>query len=167
MIVLETERLIIEHLSADDAEFIYELLNTPKWIKYISNKKLDSIEQAQKYVTAITDSYQANGFGLFLVKRKSDRAKMGICGLIKRASLADVDIGFGFLPEFERMGYGFESAKACLDYGKKDLGLTKVCAITVSYNKGSIGLLEKLGMVFIRNIRLKADDEELMLFETE
>jgi len=166
MIVIETKRLTLEQLTKKDQFFMFELLNTPKWIKYISNKKLDTIEQAEKYLSAIIDSYSTNGFGLYLVKRKTDQSKMGICGLVNRKSLADVDIGFGFLPEFEKMGYGFEAAKACLDYGKNDLGLTKICAITVSYNDASIGLLEKLGLTFVKNIRLKADDEELMLFET-
>ena len=104
------------------------------------------------------------GFGLLVTELKSDGKPIGICGLIKRDSLEDVDIGFAFLPEFRTNGYAFESASAVLEHGKTVLGLKRVVAITSPENEPSVKLLEKLGFKFERMISLYQDGAESMLF---
>ncbi len=89
---------------------------------------------------------------------------IGICGLIKRDTLDDVDIGYAFLPRFWSKGYGVESALAVLEYGLKVKGLKRIVAITLEENKGSVRVLEKIGLKFERMIKLEGDNEELMLF---
>ena len=166
--ILETERLILREYTLDDASFIIDLVNTPDWIKYIGDKNIRSIDDAKKYVeNGFLKSYKENGFGLSMVEIKNSGTPIGMCGLIKRDTLDDVDIGFAFLPEYAQKGYGFEIASATLEHAKTELGLKKLVAITVQDNKASIRLLEKLGLKFEKKIRMPNDSEELMLFRID
>lgn len=166
--VLETQRLILRRLSDDDAEFILQLVNEPSFKKNIGDKGVRSIADALQYIeTGPVASYDRFGFGLYLVVLKETGASIGICGLIKRESLEDVDVGYAFLPSFWSKGYAIEAASAVVSYGKQVFGLSRIIAITTPDNAGSIKVLEKLGLRFERMIRLSEDEPELKLFAPE
>jgi len=110
-------------------------------------------------------SYKDNGFGLCLVELK-EGTSIGMCGILKRDTLENPDIGFSFLPEFMGKGYAFEIADAVINYAKNSLKLKTIFAITVPTNKRSIQLLEKIGLKFSKTIYTPVDNEELMLFST-
>jgi RimJ/RimL family protein N-acetyltransferase len=163
--IIETERLNILLLSLNDEEFVFRLLNDPDWIKYIGDRKINNHADARNYILLnIISSYEKYGFGLFLVKEKQNDISIGICGLLKRDYLDDVDIGFAFLPEYRGKGYGYESASAVIKYGQESFGLDKILAITQSNNLNSIKMLKKLGLEYIKNIKLPEEEEELRLF---
>ena len=109
-------------------------------------------------------SYNRFGFGLYLTKLRDGGAPIGICGLLKRDALQDVDIGFAFLPKFWSKGYAFESASAVMDYGLHELGISCIVAVTLPENHKSIKLLEKLGLRFEKMVRLHDDGPEDKLF---
>ncbi len=163
-----TQRLIISHFSAQDAPFIFELLNMPEWIQFIGDRNIKTLADAEHYIVAkLMPSYATNGFGFYLVKLKDGETPIGMCGLVKRDSLENEDIGFAFLTNFTGKGYAFEAATATLLHAKEDLKLGKISAITVPNNINSIRLLEKIGLGFQKNIKLADDAEELMLFEKD
>ncbi|PES97618.1 alanine acetyltransferase [Bacillus cereus] len=163
MIVLETERLTLRWFDIKDAPFILELVNDPAWIQFIGDKGVKNLEDAKNYiVNGPVDMYNKFGFGLYLVERKEDLTPLGMCGLIKRDSLEDVDIGFAFLEKFRSKGYGYESASAVIEYGKNELGLKRIVAITSTDNVNSGNLLEKVGLRFEKII--SDSGEELKLF---
>jgi len=162
LIVLETERLTLRWLDIKDAPFILELVNDPAWIQFIGNKGVRTLEDATNYiVNGPIDMYNKLGFGLYLVERKEDLTPLGMCGLIKRDSLEDVDIGFAFLEEFRSKGYGYESASAVIDYGVQNLGLKRIVAITTIDNIHSGKLLEKVGLKFEEIISDSGEDLKL------
>jgi len=166
--VLETERLILRRLSEEDAQFILKLLNDPAFLRFIGDKEVRTLDDARNYIcTGPIASYERFGFGLYLVALKESSVPIGICGLLKREVLDDVDIGFAFLPEFWGCGYGFESAKAIMIYGGDVMGLKRILAITSPDNVGSIALLEKLGMTFERLTKLSDDAPEVKLFAAD
>lgn len=164
MNILETDRLILRELdSVVDAEFMFELLNSPKFIKYIGDRGVRSVEQARTFIeTRYQPSYELHGYGLYTVERKEDGKQVGICGFVRRDSLPGPDIGFAFLPEYERNGYGYESAAAIMNYGRDVLGIDQVLAITTSDNEASGRLLEKLGFGFAELI--ESGKETLKLY---
>ncbi len=152
--------------SATDAEFIFELLNTPKFIKYIGDRGVRSAGEAGDFIeNRYRLSYRDNGYGLYLVERKNDGVSVGLCGFVKRDTLPGPDIGFAFLPDYERQGYGFESADAMMRHGREKLGFTTILAITSLDNDASGRLLEKIGLQFDRLI--ESGDETLKLYSTE
>ena len=167
MNVLETERLILRQFTLDDAEFILELVNEPSFIQNIGDRGVRSIADAMKYIeNGPIASYARNGFGLYLVQLKESGKSIGMCGLIKRDGLDDVDIGYAYLPMFWSKGYAMEAALAVKEQARS-LGLKRLVAITDPANMGSIRVLEKIGLRFEKTIRLAADDIELNLFALE
>jgi ribosomal-protein-alanine N-acetyltransferase len=166
--VLETERLVLRHLSVDDARFMLELMNEPSYIRFIGDRKIRSIEGARVSITnGPIASYAKNGFGLYLVELKETGEAIGICGLIKRDVLQDVDIGYAFLPKFWLKGYAIESAMAVKNYARDVLGLTRLIGITDPDNIGSIRVLERIGMEFKRMVQLSEEDIELKLYSVD
>ncbi len=163
--VIETDRLRLRRLSVDDAEFILRLLNEPSFIQNIGDRGVRTVDDARGYIVKgpIT-SYEKFGFGLWLVETKLPAAPIGICGLLKRDLLDDVDIGYALLPEFWSQGYALESAAAVLAYAGETLGLKRVVAVTNSANQSSIRLLEKMGFRYERMVRLSEDAPEIKLF---
>jgi len=163
--LIETERLTLRKLSVEDAPFILRLVNEPSFLQFIGDKGVRNLEDARQYIlNGPVASYAQNGFGLFLVQLKTNQAPLGMCGLLKRETLEDVDIGFAFLPEFWDQGYAFEAAAGVLSYAKDVLKLPRIVAITNKDNDASGKLLEKLGFHFNRLIKLSDDKAELKLF---
>jgi RimJ/RimL family protein N-acetyltransferase len=151
--VITTPRLALRRFVPDDAPFMLALLNDPGWIRFIGDRQVREVEPARAYLgERVIAQYDRLGFGLWLVARKADGEPMGMCGLVKRDSLDDVDIGFALLPLFRGQGYAFEAAEASLAYARDMLALPRVLAIAVPENTDSIRLLEKLGLRFERSM---------------
>jgi len=167
MTVIETQRLTLREIRADDAAFILELVNDPAWLRFIGDKKVKTLEEARGYIERGPRAlYARHGFGLWLVEVKAEGVPAGICGLVKRETLADVDIGFAFLPRHRARGYAREAAEATLDYARRVLGLTRIVAIASPDNERSSRLLEKIGLRFEHKLRLAVDADEVALFAT-
>ena len=168
MIILETERLILRHMSPEtDAVFVIELLNQPSFLQYIGDKGVRTLDDARQYIiNGPLKSYEQNGFGLYTVELKENGVPIGISGLVKRDTLPDADIGFAFLPEHWAQGYAVESAVAVMTYARKKLGLHRVLAITSPDNDRSAKLLGKIGLRFERLLKLTDDAPEVKLFST-
>ena len=163
--MIETERLVLRKFSVEDAAFILELLNDKSFIGNIGDKGVRNNEDAAAYIqNGPIASYERFGFGLYAVELKKTGEPIGMCGLLKRDTLPDPDIGFAFLPKFWMKGYAFEAAEAVIQYGKNVLGLKRVLAITIPENAGSIRVLEKIGLRFDRMVRISDDEPELKLF---
>jgi len=168
MKVLETDRLALRRMSVEDAEFMLGLLNEPSWLRFIGDRGVRTLEDARAYILkGPVDMYDRLGFGLYLTELKGEGVPIGICGLVKRDFLEDVDIGFALLPGFWGQGYAYEAAAAVMEYGKEALGLKRIVAITNPENHSSIRLLEKLGLKFDRMIQATVDGPEIRLFVWE
>jgi RimJ/RimL family protein N-acetyltransferase len=165
MIVLETERLSLRQMTPDDAAFMLLLLNEPSFIQNIGDKGVRNLEDARNYIlTGPMEMYRRYGFGLYRVDLKETGAQIGMCGLIKRDTLTDVDIGYAYLPKYWSKGYALEAASAVMAYGKDTLNLERIVAIVSPHNAGSIKLLQKIGLKFEKMMRLTPDAHEVKLF---
>jgi [ribosomal protein S5]-alanine N-acetyltransferase len=167
-VVIEATRLKLRTFIIDDAEFILRLLNDSDFLQFIGDKGVRNLEDARNYlINGPIASYQRNGFGLYLVELKQTKTPIGMCGILKRDALEHVDLGFAFMPDFRRQGYGFEAANAVLSYARNDLKLRDILAITNPDNVGSIKLLERLGFIFEQTMTLSEDASEVKLFRHE
>ena len=165
-VIKKNNRLTISKVTLKDAPFFLELMNTPNWIKYIGDRNIKTIKEAETYLkNGILKSYATLGYGFYKVALKPNpNTVVGICGLIKRDELEIPDLGFALLPQYEGKGYGYESSIAVLEQAKNEFGITKVGAITLEVNTNSIKLLEKLDFSFEKKIKPFDDDEELLFF---
>jgi [ribosomal protein S5]-alanine N-acetyltransferase len=163
MQVLETPRLILRRFELADASFILRLVNEPSWLRFIGDKGVRSLDDARDYLRkGPLDLYQRYGFGMFMTELKAqpqdERVPIGMCGLIKRDTLPDVDIGFAFLPEYWGRGYAYEAASAVLELANRAFGLERILAIVSPGNDSSIRLLETMGMTFQHMLELAPND---------
>lgn len=160
----ETERLLLCWLEASDAGFVLKLLNDPDWLRYIGDRGVRTVEDARNYIaTGPRELYARLGFGLYRVELKESGAGVGICGLIQRDWLQDVDLGFAFLPHGRGQGYAFEAASATLNYAQRAFGLTRVVAIVAPDNRASMRLLARLGFQFERTVRPPGETQDICL----
>jgi len=162
---LETSRLQIRRLEIDDAAFIYRLVNDPQWLRFIGDKGVSNLDDAREYIeTDPLEMYRKNGFGLNLVALKDSGEAIGICGILRRETLTEADLGFAFMPDYRRRGFAYEASHAVLEHGLERLGLERVAAILSPQNTASAKLLLKLGFRFDRNYQSHAHSEVLDLY---
>ena len=165
MTILETERLILRELQPDDAPFMLELLNEPSYILNIADRGVRDLDGARRYLEdRWRASYRQHGFGLWVVVERSSGMATGLCGLVRRDGLEDVDIGYAFLPAFWGRGYAIESALGVKAHARDVVGLTRLVAIVVPQNVPSIRVLERLGMSAERTLRLPGESTDLVLY---
>lgn len=167
MHVLDTARLRLRTLTLDDAAIYLQVLNTPLFIRWIGDRQIRTEAQAREALAVGPLSMQSmRGFSLYLVERKSDGAAIGMCGLIKRDTLDDVDLGYAYLPEYAGQGYASEAAAGVLLHAKS-LGLTRVVAITSPGNAASDAVLRRVGMRFEKMVKLTPEDTGTQLFAVD
>lgn len=162
----ETDRLFIRPVNSEDLEFIVRLFNTPKWHHYIGNRNVHSPEEAQRYIDEkMTPQLETLGYGNYTVLKKDDGQKIGTCGLYNREGLEDIDLGFAFLPQYEKQGFAYESSKRLLDAAFDEFAMDTVLAITTQDNFSSQRLLKKLGLHTDGLTTLPGSDEEIVLYK--
>lgn len=161
----ETERLHIRPTEVSDAVFILELVNTPKWFKYIGDRNVKSIGDAKEYIkNKMLPQLEKLGYSNYTVIRKSDNMKIGTCGLYDREGLNGIDLGFAFLPKYEKKGYAYESVRKLKEVAVTEFKLSEINAITNKDNKRSQILLEKIGLKFEKMIKFPNEDMEVMYY---
>lgn len=161
-----SDRLILKPVALQDAPFILELQNMPKWLKYIGDRNLKTVADTELYIKAkMIEHYKEHGYGNYVICHKEEGHKMGTCGLFNRPGLEGVDIGFALLPQFEGKGYGYESSVAIMEFARNSLKLKKLSAIVLPENQASVRLIEKLGLKFIKKVQLPDDPEQLDYYE--
>jgi [ribosomal protein S5]-alanine N-acetyltransferase len=153
MMVIETERLILRKLKIDDSAFIFELLNSPGWLKFIGDRNIKNINDAENYIiSGPMVSYNLNGYGLWLVVLKTENEPIGLCGIIKREDLPGPDIGYALLEKHYKKGLATEAAKAVVVYAFEVLKFENLYGILNPQNSNSIQVLENCGLKFIEDI---------------
>lgn len=165
LVVVETERLRIRELCADsDLEFILELFNEPEFVRFVGDRGLRVIADSRRYIEEQAASYTKNGFGLWGVELKESGEQVGICGLLRRPALTNVEIGFGFLERFCGRGIASEAAEAVMRVGRDRFHLKRIVAVTAPDNHGSIQILQKLGLRFEKLVDLPGFSVQRKLF---
>ncbi|HHL31804.1 MAG TPA: N-acetyltransferase [Oceanospirillales bacterium] len=159
VVISKTDRLILRQFNTGDVDFILQLVNAENWIQYIGDRNIKNPAQAQAYIEkSLVKSYKDHGYGLWLVQLKDAKTAIGMCGLVNREGLDDVDIGFAMLPQFCNKGYALEAAKATMSYAKNNLNIQRVIAITTESNQASIQLLNKIGLYYKKTVSLSKDN---------
>ncbi len=151
MVPMQTERLTLREVTEDDAAFIRALVNEPDWLANIGDRGVRNEDDARAYIRdKMMAAYRADGFGMYVVALQDSAEPVGLCGLVNRETLDDVDIGFALRKAHWGRGYALEAARAVLQLARAPLGLPRVVAIALADNAPSRRLLEKLDMQLVR-----------------
>lgn len=166
--IIETPRTRLRHLNLADAAFVLELLTDPDFLVQVGDRGVHNLEQARRYVTEGPGaSYARFGFGLNAMELKDSGSVAGLCGLLRRDTHPDVEIGFALLPCARHKGLALEAAAATLAWGFNGLGLSRIVALTAPHNRASMRILERIGLRFERMVRFTAEGSESRLFALE
>ncbi|GAB3459884.1 GNAT family N-acetyltransferase [Massilia terrae] len=160
MNIVETARLRLRTITLDDAdvEFHLALLNDPAFIENIGDRGVRTLDDSRRYIADGPVAMQGRyGHSMYVVELKDSGVPIGMCGLIKRETLVDVDIGYAFLPEYRGAGYAYEAARATVEHAR-ELGIERLAGITSPDNVASNALLQKLGLRFKCVMHLTPDD---------
>jgi len=167
-LVFETDRLLLRPTAIEDTELVLELMNTPKWLKFIGDRNVHSLEEAKTYIESrMMPQLKRLGYSNYTLVRRSDGSLLGTCGLYDREGLEGIDIGFALLPRFEGQGYGFEAASRIKKAAFEDFGIEQLQAITSKENIASQKLLVKLEFEPVGTTRLPNENEDLLLFKSK
>jgi len=162
--ILKTARLLLREFEIDDAESFYELNLNPNVIKYTGNSAFKDTSEAKAFLENYS-YYQRNGFGRWAVINKPTQQFIGWCGLKYDRELGETDIGFRFFEHFWNQGFATESAKACIDYGFKELNLKIIIGRAMKENSASIKVLEKIGLQYEKDFDF--DGQEGVIYKIE
>jgi len=165
MRILQTERLALRWFTEHDADFILALLNDAGWLQHIGDRGVRTADDARAWIaTRLVDGYWRQGFGFWAVERRATGELLGLCGLIHRDTLPEVDVGYAFMPAHRGHGYAREATAACLDYARDALGLRRVLAITSPANRASQRVLEAAGMQLQERRALPGETRETLVY---
>lgn len=169
MIIAETERLRLRTITLDEADVAFHLalLNDPAFIEHIGDRGVRTMEESRHYITdGPVAMHERHGHSMYMVELKDNGTRIGMCGLIKRDFLEDVDIGYAFMPEYRGRGYALEAARATVEHARA-LGIRRLAGITSPTNMASIELLQKLGLRFQRVMYKSPEDTGTNLYLAE
>ena len=162
----ESDRLIIKPTGLDDAGMYLKIMNTPNWLKYIGDRQVNNLEDAENYIaTKVRPQFDKMGYGSYTLLLKSTGEKIGMCGVYDRPGREHPDLGYAIDERHEGKGYATESSARVIRYAFSELGLNRLQAFTTTDHVASIRVLEKNGFSFLSNFFLEGDPEELALFE--
>jgi RimJ/RimL family protein N-acetyltransferase len=165
MLVCRSARLLLRTIEPADAPFYLALLNDPGWLLHIGDRNVRTLSEAHAAILGGPHAMQARfGFSLYVVARALDALPLGLCGLIKRDTLPEVDLGYAFLAEHCGQGYAYEAASAVLEHARADVGLSRVLGITSPHNAISNRLLQKLGFRLERVAQLAAGEGDTNVY---
>lgn len=162
--ILTTERLILRELNPNDALDFYNLNLNPNVIKYTGNTAFKNVEEARDFLENYKD-YILNGYGRWAVIHKASNEFLGWCGLKFDEMENETDIGFRFFEEEWGKGYATEAAHGCIQYGFNTLKLKRIIGRAMKANKASIKVLEKIGLVYERDVEF--DGKEAVIYKIE
>ncbi len=145
---VETIHLQLRQPTREDFTVLGDLWRDKKVRQFLGG--IISNEEIKAKIDAIQDHWNQHGFRQFTVCTKNTKQIMGICGL--HYSEDGIEISYMFFPAFWGKGFATESVLASLYYGFNFLKLEKIMAITQDANQNSWGLLEKVGMSYIKTI---------------
>ncbi|WP_199054055.1 GNAT family N-acetyltransferase [Aquitalea sp. ASV15] len=147
MLPILTSRLRLREFTLQDAPLVLALLTDPDFIRNVTDRGVHTLEDAGNYISrGPLASYAQHGIGLWCMERLEDGQPVGMCGLIRREGLADVDVGYTLLPAWRGLGYASEAAAACVQYGLQQLRLPRVVAYINADNQASARVLQKAGL---------------------
>jgi RimJ/RimL family protein N-acetyltransferase len=156
-----SERLTIAPITIKDAAFVLQLFNTKGWLKYIGDRNIHSIIEAENFIiNAITND---NAVIWTITVKEKPRQLVGVITLIKRDYLNFPDIGYALLPNAMGFGYAHEATQAVINDIKTNSLFEQLNAITLIENAPSINLLKKLNFNFEKEIL--ENNESLSIYE--
>ena len=163
--VIETPRLRLRTASADDGAFFLGLVNEPTWLATIGDRHIHTVDAARAALeTGPIAQQQELGYSFYIVEHRGDGVAIGMCGLIKRATMPGPDIGYALLPAYCGQGLAWEAASSVVRHARDVMCLPAVYGLVSPQNQPSINLINKLGLRFERFSRQPVAGKDINIY---
>jgi [ribosomal protein S5]-alanine N-acetyltransferase len=148
---LATRRLVLRYPKLDDAAAIFSVVKSPQFPERLPLKEMDTVSAVEAWLSKLQENWAA-GQGFSWIAEECDSGKMtGQVTLAKIAGEQVWALAFWTHPDFWGKGYATEAAERLLAFGFDELGAQKIWAGVGEWNKGSIRVLEKIGLQHMRD----------------
>lgn len=140
----------MRQFQATDNEAMFIMDSNPNVHQYLGNTPLTKIDECDAYIKSIQKQYADNGIGRYVVIIKETQEIIGWAGIKfitepENNHVNFYDLGYRFAEAHWEKGYGYEAAKAWLEYGFNEMKLPKIYATAHIDNAGSNRILQKIG----------------------
>lgn len=144
--LLETERLTLRQLTAEDSESWFTNLSDDEVAGLIGMEPLSTVEECEGIISRFSERFEKRAGMAWAVTLKEDATFIGTCSFerIDKQNLS-AEIGYDLMKEYWGHGFMTEALRAIIDYGFESLGLNRIEAHTASINTSSRKLLRRLG----------------------
>jgi ribosomal-protein-alanine N-acetyltransferase len=147
-----TPRLLAERLTPEHAADVRRMDHNPQFMAMLGGPR--DAAQTDAYLARNLQHWTDYGYGLWILREARQN------GVVGRAVLRhlilegrdEVEVGYGFYPECWGRGLATEIAGACLHYGREELHLRSVVAITLPAHLRSQRVMTKVGVVYERDV---------------
>ena len=153
MIVLETERLLLRSFEEDDFDLLVELDSDPEVMRFITDGQPRSPEETEsRFKSRFLLPYENRPPGFLAAIEKTSNLFIGWFQFeIPPTGNEGVELGYRLKSEFWGNGYATEGSKALIQKGFSEWGVKRIFARAMKANKPSIGVMEKCGLIFVKN----------------
>jgi RimJ/RimL family protein N-acetyltransferase len=161
VVSLETDRLVLRPLTADDADQLYRLDNDPGVRAYLNGGRpfARQVIEEESLPTMMGYDRRPPYFGYWAAE---ERGGGGFVGWFSLRPTGDgpeeVELGYRLRRGAWGRGYATEGARALVRLGFTDLGVRRVVAWTMAVNLGSRRVMDKAGLRLARVLQLTFDD---------
>jgi ribosomal-protein-alanine N-acetyltransferase len=172
-VVLETDRLVLRHMTWDDLDDLHAIMSNAEVMRYIGDGSPHTIEQVRHIITrAIIDEKHAwesdllerlpqlklapqrgAHFSLWATVHKPDNRLIGRCGLLAWDvdGKKEVEVGYLLDKPYWGRGLGTEVARASRNHGFAKLGVDRLISVIQPGNLASQRVAIKNGMRYERD----------------
>lgn len=145
---LHSERLRLRPFEAGDLEQLIAFYGDPAVMSIRKGGVLDAAQSARQ-LDAVLAHWSEHGFGMYAVLSRTDGRFLGECGLRWLEDGTAVEISYGLWPDARGGGLATEAARAVLEHGFSELGLSRIIARAKAHNRTSRRVMDKLGMTLV------------------
>ncbi len=152
-VVLETERLVLRHLTMDDLDDLAALYRDPEVRRYFPDG-VQTYEQTRAELRWVIDVYYARyGYGLWATILKETGAFIGRCGLLpwEIGGRTEVEVAYLLDPAHWGRGLATEAARAIADHAFATLPVDRLICLIDPGNEASRRVATRIGMTLLRN----------------
>ena len=143
--ILNTKRLSLTEMCADDLDDIYGVYDDPLVGMYAGEPYYDR-DKALDYINSYTEyQYRFYEYGIWLVRDRLTGEVIGRAGLTGRAGYEDAELGYVFAKRVWGRGYATEAIDAIIKYSKEELYMERLNAFVMPENEASLHILAKFG----------------------
>lgn len=145
--VIETPRLILDRLRADDAAALYAYRADPAVARYQGWIPADEAVAAAFIAAQAERPFDAPGWQQRAIRRRDDGQLLGDCGLrLPESADEAAEFGASLQPAQQQRGYAREAAAALIDHALRTHGCRRIVASVDPRNTPSLALCRALGM---------------------